>query len=1023
MSLSRTEKIELLELMLRSRLGDLREQSLIRQGKGWFHVSSMGHESMAAVALALRPEDFVCPYYRDRALVLGRGVSTLQMALDFFAKKQSTSGGRQMPGHFSSRPHNVWSLGSPVASNLLPACGIAWGIKMDQQPGVVVATCGDAATRQGDFYEAGSFAKELNLPMLFIIEDNGIGISSVTEHTTPWGLGLLKKDSWVHVDGSDVMAVHQAAQKAVTHIRGGGGPVFMWMKTERISSHSSADDQRKYRSSEVLDSLAEHCPLECYQQDLLASGDLDPSALASLRERLEKDIRQDYARAENSANPEASDLLSELYGEPVTPPPLTLDLGKGARLVDAVNGVFHEALNRSEDVVFFGQDIADPKGGVFSLTKGLSTRFPRQVFNSPLAESTILGVACGLASYGKRPVFEIQFVDFIWPGWNQMASNLATLRWRSHGDWKCPCVIYAPYGAYLPGGALWHSQTNEGIFAHTPGLKVCVPSTPEDAAGLFWSAIHGDDPVVILIPKHMLWRERPLPAPAQPVPIGKARIMNSGTDLSLVTWGNTSEIAEELLKEEVFASAVEWIDLRTVTPWDVQTVRNSVAKTGRLVVLQEDNEQCSVGQAILATLSADRSLWDCWRAPPLLVSKPDVHVGFNPVFEYTAVPDKEQARRALLQSLSQTGNARPSQADRPSAPANPPAPTPARTAPQDPAWSGKAILEAFSSAPSSAPRTRRREILVPLLGEGITHARVINLLKQPGDATEADDSICELETDKALFPVEAPFAGKFLEWAVAEEDQVEVGQVLAILESEDDSAPPPPVSTGETLRRTPEPELEESLAGPPTEGGLAPHIVSQMKHVVPTHMSMVAGWQAIRKAREAAKANAPGTAPSPTAMLAWCVVQAMKKHPIFCCTINARDALSTHREFDFGVAVSLQNDALDTAIVPKAGTLDWDRFNESYLRAVEQVRAGRPSSKARTPLILTSMGGYHVRFALPVVVPPAIATLFVGESHGDQGAAGEVVNLCLSFDHRWINGVAGAAFLSDVKRLMESFTL
>ena len=263
-------------------------------------------------------------------------------------------------------------------------------------------------------------------------------------------------------------------------------------------------------------------------------------------------------------------------------------------------------------MIFFGEDIEDPKGGVFGLTKGLSEAFPKQVFNSPLAEATIIGSAVGMASYGWKPVFELQFVDFFPPGWNQIITNLSTLRWRSNGNWKCPCVIYAPYGAYLPGGSLWHSQANEAYFAHTPGLRVAIPSTPEDAAGLFWTAINSDDPVFILIPKH-IFRMNVQVGEVKPVPLGKARIVREGSDVTLVTYGNCIELAEEAAGKS--GASVEIIDLRSIVPIDYETITKSLEKTGRLVVLHEDTKTCGVGQAVIAEMTRVPERWNNFLVP------------------------------------------------------------------------------------------------------------------------------------------------------------------------------------------------------------------------------------------------------------------------------------------------------------------------------------------------------------------------------------------------------------------------
>lgn len=1013
--------------MLASRMGDLREQSLIRQGKGLFHVAGMGHEALAAIARYLKQEDYLSPYYRDRALVLARGLTQREIALIFYAKRASASGGRQMPQHYSCRRLNILPNPSAVPSNLLPACGVAWGLKMDGKEGIVYASCGDAATRQGEFFEAVSFAIEKQLPILIVVEDNGLGISSFTDKINPLALGVMNSAQWVEVDGCSVEAVDTAAREAVEKIRAGKGPAFLWCRCSRLHSHSSADDQRKYRGISEIESLPQSDPVERLKNHLIESGALTEEAYTQMKERIEQSVREVYAQAEEEEDPLPEDFFTEITGgTPQAPAAPKLELGAKARVVDAVNATLMRALDSDPRVILFGQDIEDPKGGVFSLTKGLSAKHPERVFNSPLAEATILGVACGLAYYGKLPVFEIQFIDFIGPGWNQLVHNLATVRWRTFGDWKCPMVIYAPSGAYLPGGGPMHSQTNEAFFAHQPGLNVAVPATPEDAAGLFWSGIHGSDPTMVLVPKHLLWREVEFQPNRIPLSLGQARVVKAGRDLTLVAWGNTVEVAEEALRELEGEAEVELIDLRSIVPCDVETIVQSVAKTGRLVIVQEDSLTCSVAQMIVSTITARADLWETMKAPPAIVSKGDVCVGFNPIYEYGVLPSVSGVLTAvwgaLRSELLRTFGGGYTASAKTSAP--------------EPQVTEQVSTEAHEE-PATHSVASTRHICVPQLGEGITNARVAQLLKKPGDVIRADDALCELETDKALFPVESPFAGVLKEWLIKEEDAVEVGQEIVVLEVQSSvsvpkaarpHSPAPSVpATERILPQTAHSPLAVRRAQPNSEGGLAPHIVGQLKNVVPAHMTVLAGFSAIRSTRAEAKRILGKQAPSPTAMTAWCVVRALEKNPIFRCTISLDDTLAPQQEFDFGIAVSLANDALETAVVPRAGKLDWPNFLKAYETAVASVRDGKTASKVRTPLILTSMGQFNVRFALPVVVPPAISTLFVGEAHYEVTNAGsqpkEVVNLCLSFDHRWINGVAGSQFLTDVKTEMESFSL
>jgi 2-oxoisovalerate dehydrogenase E1 component len=311
-------------------------------------------------------------------------------------------------------------------------------------------------------------------------------------------------------------------------------------------------------------------------------------------------------------------------------------------MVDALNHVFKVALEKDKRIVFFGEDIEDPKGGVFKLTDGLSTAYPDRVFNSPLAEATIVGVACGLACYGMRPVFELQFIDFVGPGWSQLVNNIATIRWRSFGEWPCPLVIYAPYGAYLPGGSLWHSQANEAPIAHFPGIRVMIPSNPQDAAAMMWTAMAADDPTVFLIPKHLFRMQIDTPEEVPAVGFGEAKVIREGDDLTIVTWGNCTEQALEAAEQLNGDVSCEIIDVRSIVPFDFETVAASLEKTGRLVVVQEDSETCSFGQTIIQKVASDERTWGSLYSAPQLVSKPDVHIGFNPIYEYAALPDTER---------------------------------------------------------------------------------------------------------------------------------------------------------------------------------------------------------------------------------------------------------------------------------------------------------------------------------------------------------------------------------------------
>jgi 2-oxoisovalerate dehydrogenase E1 component len=1022
-ALNNEDKLRLLTILLESRHGDLREQNLNRQGKGHFHVSGMGHEGLAALGVAMVEGDYVAPYYRDRALVLGRGVASRELALDYFAKRKGQSHGRQMPSHYSYASRGIWSVPTPTGSQLLPGCGIAWGIQLDNKPNVVVTTIGDAATRQGDFFEAVCFAKERKLPVLFVVEDNKYGISSPTRKINPRALDVLQPNDWQEIDGSDVQQIYDAGAKAFESMRAGGGPAFFWVNMERLSSHTSSDDHKLYRSAEELAESAKCDPLKRWSERLIADGIITADDYAKLDHEIKERIRSEFAEAERAEDPTADELQLQVTGDLPQLDAEVLPPGK-YRIGDTINQTLRLGLKENEGRIIFGEDVEDPKGGVFRLTQKLSTEFPKQVYNSPLAESTILGVACGLASYGKRPVFELQFIDFIGPAWNQLVTNLSTLRWRSFGTWTCPVVIYAPYGAYLPGGSLWHSQANEAALAHYPGINVVIPSTPEDAAGLLWTAMHCEDPTFVLVPKHLLWAEHESAKPVKAVPLGVARKRNAGSDVTLVAWGNTVEKSLEALAEIDGEIGVDLIDLRSIVPWDRAAIEESVARTGRLVVVQEDSENCSVGQMIVAHLAGLPEIWSELTAPPILVSKTNVMIGYNPIYEYAALPDVKRIVAALRRAMSATESPRP----RPVAGIADPGPVKKTETPTKKRETG------ITDPGYSRTEMRTQKIVVPIMGEGIRNAKVVTLLKKPGDKIALDDPLCEVETDKAVYPIESSFAGTMGEWKTEVGATVDIGQELGTIQVEGGEMQTPSETSTERNGDS-EPAAEQPTRLPvqkektaTIEPALSPTIVRRLGRVIPANLQIDARWDAIRSAREKAKKKEGKNAPSPSVMLAWAVVRAMEKHAPFRRIILDDDRIVENDEFDLGIAVALGDDRLATAVVTHANTRDWADFMKRYNETVAGTRTGRVDAM-NAPLVISSLGAFGVRAAAPIVVPPSVGTLFVGSAHyetigdGKKSEPVEVITLSLTFDHRVVNGAGAANFVHDIKERIESFSI
>lgn len=639
-------KLELLKLMMLSREGDRREGILLRQSKGWFQIGAAGHEAIAAVNEVLRPDDWIFPYYRSRPLMLARGLTNYDLALAYLAKRDSLSGGRMMPGHYNAAHLNVFSVPTPTGANLLPAAGCAWGMKLSGKDSLVVTSVGDAASRQGCFYEAFAFALQEKLPVVFLVEDNKYGISTPTNRMLPFNLGIIGNEAYIQVDAHHPDNVLAAASEAAEKARSGGGPTLLWCQVERLGSHTSSDDHRVYRSPSDIDEMQKRDPILILRNELIAAGRLTEDEFNAWQEEIVKQVDADFIRAEKEADPRPEDVTLHSFGPEQTAERPPIQSGEKTNMVNTINQTLKKALEADPKVILFGEDIEDPKGGVFALTKGLSESFPKQVFNSPLAEDTILGVAVGMAVYGMKPVFELQFIDFISPGWNQVVTNMSTLRWRTNGDMKCPLVVYAPSGAYLPGGGIWHSMSGDGYLAHTTGIRVAMPSTPEDAAGLFWTAIHGDDPTFILVPKHIFRKAMPVDK-VEPVPFGKARIRREGSDVTLVTWGNCTELAEEAAAKLEGEASVEIVDLRSLVPCDYDTITASLEKTGRLVVVYEDNRTGGFGQAVVSEMVSKTERWNLFLSPPQVVAREDVPIGFNPVHEYAALPSVEQVVEAV----------------------------------------------------------------------------------------------------------------------------------------------------------------------------------------------------------------------------------------------------------------------------------------------------------------------------------------------------------------------------------------
>ena len=633
LGLSDDDVVNLYRTMLLTRRIDDRMWALNRQGRVPFVVSASGHEAtqVGVVAAMDIERDWSLPYYRDVGVAVAWGYTPTEIFLGVMSKADDpSSGGRQMPNHWSHRAKRIFTHSSAIATQYPHAAGIAHALKADGSDAIVAVHGGEGSTSEGDWSEAMNFAGIHSLPMIFVIENNQYAISVPAEE----GLAGQVADRargydipGVYVDGNDILAVYKVAKEAVERARSGHGPTLIEAKTYRYYAHTSDDDDKLYRSREEVEMWRRRDPILILKQYLIEARLLSDGFEEVLEEEIKAEVAAAVAAAEAADEPD--DATAFVYHAPfVDHPASTIPEpeveGEEINMITAVNRTLHEIFEANEDVVLFGEDVGDPKGGVFKATVGLTDSYGSdRCFNTPLAESLIIGIGIGMGAAGKRPIAEIQFADFIHPGFDQIVSEAARVSYRTNGDWNCPLTIRVPFGGGIHG-SMYHSQSIESFYAHVPGLKVVVPSTPADVKGLLWSAIDDPDPVMFLEPKR-LYRlcKGSFPDGDHRIPLGKAAIRRAGTDVTILAYGAMAYFAEEagdrLLGQGVSA---EVIDLRSLKPLDWNTISASVAKTGRVLIVHEDNEFVGFG-AEIAALIADRSFADL-DAPVKRYATPDV---------------------------------------------------------------------------------------------------------------------------------------------------------------------------------------------------------------------------------------------------------------------------------------------------------------------------------------------------------------------------------------------------------------
>ena len=665
--LTKDELMNILRIMNLSRTIDHKVMTLLKQGKAFFHIAGAGHEAtQTAFGLAMQKGiDWAFPYYREMCFMIALGIKPEDLFLMFLGKADDpATGGRQMPCHWSSKEFNVPTQSSPTGTQFLQAVGAALTLNRQKINGVVYVSGGEGSTSEGEFHEAVNWASREKLPVVFVIQNNKWAISVPVDNQTAGknasiiemmkGFDNLLK---LEINGTDFLQANAAAQTAFKYARQGKGPVLVEANVVRLFSHSSSDDQKKYRSTEQLDEELRRDPIELFTKLLIKKEVLTDPANQEFKKEISYHVNEAADWALKQSDPVAETSTRFVLDESGKRDKLEYYIGKtdgkSIVMVDAINHALREEMERNDKIYLFGEDVADKKGGVFTATKGLSTKFgSERVFNTQLAEASIIGSAIGMALSGLKPCVEIQFGDYIWPAFMQIRDELVMYRYRSNNLFEAPVVIRVAVGGYIHGGH-YHSQNIEGFFSHMPGLLIAFPSNASDAKGLLKTALRLNDPVLFCEHKGLYrqsYATSPEPDADYLVPFGKAKIVKEGNDLSVITYGamvHESKFAVNKLEEEGFS--IEIIDLRTIAPLDVETIYSSVKKTGKAIVIHEDTLTAGFG-AEITSLIID-NCFEFLDGPVKRIGAEDVPIPYHPNLENAVMPDRVKIYKSLKQLL------------------------------------------------------------------------------------------------------------------------------------------------------------------------------------------------------------------------------------------------------------------------------------------------------------------------------------------------------------------------------------